>query len=95
MGNKGRGKVGITYTHPLVHRDDDPRSSENDSSEEEIFSSPSDAASKKNRIQSILRQERLAKKSRKSEKDKSIYASRDMQNKIEGKSMIVLDVGSS
>ena len=43
MGNKGRGKVGITYNPSMVHRDDEPRSSGNDSSEEEIFLAPSDA----------------------------------------------------
>ena len=95
MGNKGRGKVGITYNHPMVHRDDDTRSSGNDSSEAEIFSTPSDPGSKKRRIQSIPRQERLAKKSKKSEKEMSIYASREMQKTIEEKSMIVLDLGSS
>jgi hypothetical protein len=79
----------------MVHRDDDPRSSGNDSSEEDTFSTPSDAGSKKRRIQSIPRQERLSKKSRKSKKEKSIYASRDMQKRIEEKSTIVLDLGSS
>jgi hypothetical protein len=91
-GNKGRGKVGITYDHPLVHKYDDQRSSGNNSSQEDIFSTPSDAGSKKRRIQSIPRQERLSRKSRKSEKEKSIYASREMQKKIEEKSMINLDL---
>ena len=95
MGKSGRGKQGITYNYPVAHRDDDTRSSGNDSSEPEILSTPSEQGSKKRRIQSIPRQERLVKKSKKSEKEMSIYASREMQKTIEDKSMIVLDLGYS
>jgi hypothetical protein len=94
MGNKNRGKVGITYNHELVHRYDDERHSEFETSDEEIFLTPRDEGSKKRKIQSILRQEKISKKSRKSEKEKSIHASRDMQKRIEENSMIVLDLGS-
>jgi hypothetical protein len=79
----------------MIHWDSCTRSSGNNSSEPEILSTPSDQGSKKRRLQSIPRQERLAKKSKKSEKEMSIDASREMQKKIEEKSIIVLDLGSS
>ena len=95
MSHKGRGKQGVTYSHELVHRHDDEQySGGSESSNEEIFLTPKSAASNKRKIQSIPRHESIVKKSRKSDKEKSIHASRDMQKRIEEKSMIVLDLGS-
>ena len=95
VSHKGRGKQGVTYSHELVHRHDDERySGGSDTSNDELFLTPKTGASKKRKIQSIPRHESVMKKSRKSDKEKSIHASRDMQKRIEEKSMIVLDLGS-
>ena len=95
VSHKGRGKQGVMYSHELVHRHDDEQySGGSDSSNDEIFMTPKIAASNKSKIQSIPRHESVMKKSRKSDKEKSIQASRDMQKRIEEHSMIFLDLGS-
>ena len=95
VSHKGRGKQGVLVPRELVHRHDDEQySGESESSDEEIFLTSKTAASNKRKIQSIPRHESVMKKSRKSDKEKSIHASRDMQKRIEEKSMVVLDLGS-
>ena len=78
MGNQGRGKVGIDFNHPMVHRYDHEVQSGDDSSEPEILSTPSEQGSSKRKIKSIPRHERIVKKSKKSEKEMSIHESREM-----------------
>ena len=95
LSHKGRGKQGVTFPHQVEQRHDDEQySGYSESSNEEIFSTSKKPASNKRKIQSIPRPESIVKKSRKSDKEKSIHASRDMQKRIEERSMVVLDLGS-
>ena len=95
MSHKGRGKQGVTFPREVEHRHDDEQySGESESSNEEIFSTQKSAASNKRKIQSIPRPESIVKKSRKSDKEKSIHASRDMQKTIKKRSIVVLDLGT-
>ena len=96
MPYQGRGKVHIGYDHPMVHRNDHITYSEyNDSSDPEVYGTVTKQGSSKRKIQSTPRHERIAKKSKKTEKELSIHDQREMQKSIEEHSMIELDLGSS
>ena len=96
MSYQGRGKTHIDFNHPMVHRYDHKTYSEyDDSSEPEVHGSVSEQGSSKRKIKATPRHERVAKKSRKSEKEMSIHESREMQKLIEEHSMIELDLGYS
>ena len=95
MPYQGRGKVHIGFNHPMVHRNDHVTYSEYDSSDPEVYGTVTEQGSSKRKIQSTPRHERIAKKSKKSEKEMSIHESREMQKSIEEHSMIELDLGSS
>ena len=93
---QGRGKVHIGYDHPMVHRNDHITYSEyNDSSDPEVYGTVTKQGSSKRKIKSTPRHERIAKKSKKTEKELSIHDQREMQKSIEEHSMVELDLGSS
>ena len=93
---QGRGKVHIGYDHPMVHRNDHVTYSEyNDSSDPEVYGTVTKQGSSKRKIKSTPRHERIAKKSKKTEKELSLHDQREMQKSIEEHSMVELDLGSS
>ena len=93
---QGRGKVHIGYDHPMVHRNDHITYSEyNDSSDPEVYGTVTKQGSSKRKIKSTPRHERIAKKSKKTEKELSLHDQREMQKSIEEHSMVELDLGSS
>ena len=90
----GRGKT-IGWDDPRVHRYDNEVYSGYGSSDLEVSGTPTERGSSKRKIKSMPRHERLAKKTKKSEKEMSIHESREMQKSIEEHSMIELHLGRS